>query len=97
VTGVAGQTDRGLDEHRDESRDREDPADLEVREVKIGADRRPRGLADAVDQLVEQLDREERGDREREAAGTARSGERKTGATHLATLHRGGAPVSRGG
>jgi len=53
-------TQNRLDGERDDARDRQQQPDLRVRQRQLVADQRPGGLAGAEDELVEQLDRQQR-------------------------------------
>ena len=71
--GVADDTDQRVERAPDEPRDREDEPDLGIAQAEVVPNRRPRGRAGAADELVEQLDREQRRD-ERRSATTSGSG-----------------------
>ena len=62
--------DHRLDEQRHQARPGEHDADHGVREAEVVSNQRPSGLASPEDELVEQLDREQRrDDAERSSAG----------------------------
>jgi len=54
------EAEAAADDERDEVRDGQQQPDLRVRQREVVADQRPRGFARAEDELVEQLDREQR-------------------------------------
>jgi len=65
--GVADDADHRVERASDEAGDREHEPDLGIAQAEVAPDRRPRGRAGAADELVEQLDREQRRDKGRSA------------------------------
>jgi hypothetical protein len=65
--GVADDADQRVERAPDESGDRENEPDLGIAQAEVVPDRRPRSRTGAADELVEQLDREQRRDKGRGA------------------------------
>jgi len=82
VPGDRDDAENGLDRERDEARDGEEEPDLGVREREVVANRRPRGLAGAEDQLVQELDRQQR----RDDAAEGSTDQQLPGRVHRASL-----------
>src|SRR5262249_37619944 len=72
--GVSRSADERVERAADETRNREDETDLGVRQREIVADQRQGRRARAADELVEQLDREEKRNGAAEAAASVLAG-----------------------
>jgi len=58
AAGVGEQPERGLEGRREQAREGKEQADFGVVEGEVAANERPGGLADAEDELIQDLDQE---------------------------------------